>query len=165
VILSQPTVRAILKAGLDPAKLPKIVEMIEHDCRGAKADAPPTLDLFGELQVVTATASAFERFWAVWPNKVGIGAAEKAFAKAVKSIPSTDPVQVMVDAVAQQRTWPKWRDGVMPNPATWLNERRWLDEPPEFTRVERTGHNGDGRQGRVERMLRGAVAATDGPRR
>jgi len=44
----------------------------------------------------------------------------------------------ILQAVARQRTWPKWlKDGgqYIPNPATWLNGEQWLNEPPPVTAV------------------------------
>ena len=70
--------------------------------------------------------SAFERFWSVYPKKVGKAAALKAFAK-VKV-----PTDRLVDALEKQTKSDQWRRDngrFIPNPATWLNQGRWDDEP------------------------------------
>lgn len=70
-------------------------------------------------------SSAFERFWAVYPKKVGKKDAKKAFGK-VK-----EDVQILIDAVERQKLSSQWcKDGgqYIPNPATWLNQERWADE-------------------------------------
>lgn len=69
--------------------------------------------------------TAFDRFWAVYPNKTGKGAARKAFAK-IKGV----PVEKMIDAVEKQKQSRKWTEEngkYIPNPATWLNQERWED--------------------------------------
>ena len=67
---------------------------------------------------------AFEKFWTVYPKKVGKEAARKAFAK-VKA-----PVDTLISAVEAQKTsaqWTKDNGQYIPNPATWLNQGRWED--------------------------------------
>lgn len=83
----------------------------------------------------------FEAFWASYPSKVGKGAAEKAFAKVN---PPQDLLRRMLDALELQKSSPRWtRDGgqYIPNPATWLNQSRWLDEeaPEPGSRLELAG--------------------------
>lgn len=74
----------------------------------------------------------FESFWKAYPKKVGKGAAEKAWQK-IK--PSERLLNEMVEAIQKQRTSKEWikEDGqFIPNPATWLNQKRWedcLDKP------------------------------------
>ena len=73
----------------------------------------------------------FDRFWKVYPKKVGKGAAEKSFAKYKPDDQLTD---TMIRAVEAARRSPQWqREGgqYIPNPATWLNQRRWEDEMPQ----------------------------------
>jgi len=75
----------------------------------------------------------FERFWSVYPKKVGKEAARKAFSK-VKA-----PVDTLIGTVlAQKRStqWTKDNGRFIPNPATWLNQGRWedvLETPVEET--------------------------------
>lgn len=70
----------------------------------------------------------FEKFWSVYPKKIGKGAALKAFKK-IK--PSAELLQTMVNAVEAQKQsqqWTKDNGQFIPNPATWLNQERWNDE-------------------------------------
>ena len=69
---------------------------------------------------------AFELWYGGYPHKVGRGAAEKAFEKAFKS----DEVAFETLVAARDR-YVRGKPSVQAwcNPATWLNERRWLDEP------------------------------------
>ena len=70
--------------------------------------------------------SNFEIFWKHYPKKVGKGAAEKSWSKInLAEFPK------IIAAIATQKKSDQWmRDGgqFIPNPATWLNEKRWLDE-------------------------------------
>ena len=69
---------------------------------------------------------AFERFWAVYPKKVGKQAAFNAFQR-IKGV----SVETMVKAVEYQRSTEQWQKDngrFIPNPATWLNQGRWEDE-------------------------------------
>lgn len=69
----------------------------------------------------------FETFWAAYPSKVGKTAGKKAFAKCK---PNDELLQTMLAAIATQKKSQKWtKDGgqYIPNPATWLNEGRWMD--------------------------------------
>lgn len=80
---------------------------------------------------------AFERFWAVYPRKVGKQSAKRAFEK-VKV-----PLETLVTAVERQKCSAQWtRDNgqYIPHPTTWLNQGRWDDELPE----DEGGHHRSG---------------------
>lgn len=67
----------------------------------------------------------FQKFWSAYPKKVGKQAAAKAFKKV------DVPLDVLMTALDQQKQMAQWKkDGgqYIPNPATWLNQRRWEDE-------------------------------------
>lgn len=71
----------------------------------------------------------FEIFWKSYPRKVGKGAAQKCFERLK---PDDMLFARMLKAVDTARASPQWtKDGgqFIPNPATWLNQRRWEDEP------------------------------------
>jgi hypothetical protein len=74
----------------------------------------------------------FDRFWRSYPKRIGKGAAEKAFKK-IK--PSESLLQTMILAIenfTESEQWKKDGGQYIPNPATWLNQKRWEDEvPPE----------------------------------
>lgn len=72
-----------------------------------------------------SNTSAFALFWEAYPKKVGKKDAKKAFGKV------TVDVQVLIAAVQRQKLSSQWcKDGgqYIPNPSTWLNQERWLDE-------------------------------------
>lgn len=85
----------------------------------------------------TAADRRFERFWAVYPRKVGKGAAKRSF---LKYKPDDALTEKMISAVEAQKQTEQWkRDGgqYIPHPATWLNQMRWEDElMPEAPRQD-----------------------------
>lgn len=71
-------------------------------------------------------AKGFAEFWAAYPKKVGKGDAERKW-KTQKP-----PLADVLTAVKRQSGSEQWRkEGgqFIPNPATWLHQRRWEDEP------------------------------------
>lgn len=87
-----------------------------------------------------AKPNGFAQFWEAYPSKVGKPVAEKAYAKALKRIPGPDPPAVLLAAIGRARTSRKWLDGIIPNPSTWLNQDRWLDEPAEVISLHGQPH-------------------------
>lgn len=74
--------------------------------------------------------AAFERFWNAYPRKTGKGKALDAWKKLKKG---AGLLPAMLKALEWQRESDQWqRDGgqYIPYPATWLNQRRWEDDPP-----------------------------------
>lgn len=76
----------------------------------------------------------FAAFWTAYPRKTAKPNAEKAFARID---PDDATFAAMLAALDRQRRSPDWcKDGgqFIPHPATWLNQRRWEDQPPETNR-------------------------------
>ena len=72
---------------------------------------------------------AFERFWTAYPRKVGKGRAEKLF---VRLKPDHRLLDTMLTAIKQAKgseQWQRDQGRYIPNPSTWLGQRRWEDEP------------------------------------
>lgn len=68
----------------------------------------------------------FEEFWAAYPLHEGRAPAIKSW---LKLKPDDDLIDQMLAAIDQAREHSrKWRDGYIPLPSTWLNQRRWEDE-------------------------------------
>jgi hypothetical protein len=83
-----------------------------------------------------ARSEAFDRFWSVWPNKVGKPVAERAFAKVANEV---DAIISGVERYVRDR--PPDRDWL--NPSTFLNQRRWEDQPaPVFSEHDRQTNSG-----------------------
>ena len=78
-------------------------------------------------QPSSASPTSFDEFWKAYPSKVGKKAAEKAWLKA-KDKPD---LAAILAAIEKQKSSERWQNGYIPNPATWLNQGRWLDEVRE----------------------------------
>lgn len=90
---------------------------------------------FGSLTATTETTTidpptpqgGFDVFWKSYPRKVGKPVAFKAWNK------QKPDLALVLTALAWQRTSEQWaRDNgqFIPHPSTYLNQRRWEDEPP-----------------------------------
>lgn len=67
----------------------------------------------------------FDQWWVAYPRKVSKGRAEKAYAKALTSVtPETLLSAAQVFAGSRKNDDVKF----LPYPATWLNDKGWLDE-------------------------------------
>lgn len=73
----------------------------------------------------------FAEFWAQYPKKVGKGAAEKAFERIKPDKQTFDRMMDAISAQKRSRQWTENNGQYIPNPATWLNQRRWEDELPQ----------------------------------
>ncbi len=72
---------------------------------------------------------AFDTFWKMYPKKVGKGAAEKAFKKYKPDDALLNTMLKAIEIQLQSEQWKKDCGQYIPNPATWLNQKRWEDEP------------------------------------
>lgn len=70
----------------------------------------------------------FEKFWKAYPKKVGKGGAYRAY-KNIKAVKTLLPD--MLDSLEKHKNSEQWKRNngqFIPNPQTWLNQRRWEDE-------------------------------------
>jgi uncharacterized protein YdaU (DUF1376 family) len=79
---------------------------------------------------------AFAEFWVAYPHKVGKHAAETAFAK-VRQRGSVSFADLMAGLDRYVKSKPL--DRAWCNPATWLNQGRWTDEPCADQSSDRRG--------------------------
>lgn len=70
----------------------------------------------------------FETFWSLYPKKVAKVAAKKAWAKVKPSPELYTLIMDKLDSFTRSEDWIKEGGRYVPNPATWLNGKRWLDE-------------------------------------
>lgn len=73
----------------------------------------------------------FERFWKAYPLHKSKETARKAWNKLN---PDTELKEVLMTAIERQKEWQQWKkDGgqYIPRPSTWLNQKRWEDEPSQ----------------------------------
>jgi hypothetical protein len=76
----------------------------------------------------------FDFFWSIYPRRTGKQAAKASFEKAVKAV-GLDKVMDGVRALANDPNLPA--EQFIPNPATWLNQGRWDDDPYPAKHVDR----------------------------
>jgi hypothetical protein len=72
--------------------------------------------------------ATFAEFWQLYPQKVGKKKAAEAWAKIH---PDDQLHHLILAAIEQAKATPKWRKQngeFIPDPATWLNGRRWEDQ-------------------------------------
>lgn len=75
------------------------------------------------------TENMFEQFYQSYPRHQGKAAAMNAWKKLN---PDSQLQSEIMTAVEKQKGWPDWTKNngqFIPYPATWLNQRRWEDEP------------------------------------
>lgn len=88
----------------------------------------PTLNLVSNKlgkEPLYSVQIAFDKFWKIYPRKIGKGKAKDAFNKAVlKTTLSTIMDAVSEYAQSVHRKDPKF----IPHAATWLNQERWDDD-------------------------------------
>lgn len=98
---------------------------------GGDVEEPQIKTVRGEEPPVEHSNPFEERFilfWQAYPKKVGKGEAEKRF---MKIKPSQALLEIMITAVQaakQSSQWKKENGQYIPNPATWLGQKRWEDE-------------------------------------
>ena len=88
-----------------------------------KKDKPPIPPLGG-------SNGDFESFWKAYPKKTSKGHARKTWDKLLKSktMPAIGTILEAIAKQAESEAWTKDGGQYIPNPATWLNGERWLDE-------------------------------------
>ena len=80
-------------------------------------------------KTVCAYSDDFLEFWKKYPKKVGKGDAFKKWKKA--KLTNTDKNDI-TNALNWQKKSDRWRDSngrFIPNPSTYISQRRWEDEP------------------------------------
>jgi len=80
-----------------------------------------------EPEVLTENEVRFNEFWTAYPRKVKKQDAQKAFNKVCTS---EETFRLIMDGLRRQL--PTWKDPqYIPHPTTWLNGKRWEDEPQQ----------------------------------
>lgn len=70
----------------------------------------------------------FDVFWDEYPRKTAKAVAKKSW---MKLKPDPDLLRRMIATLTWQKQSKQWaEDGIIPHASTWLNQRRWEDEPP-----------------------------------
>ena len=70
----------------------------------------------------------FAEFWSAYPKKVGKPAAEKSFNRLNVTDELLAQMLFVIQTSKHSDGWQKQGGQFIPNPATWLNQRRWEDQ-------------------------------------
>lgn len=84
----------------------------------------------GKSFIGISDKETFDRFWSAYPRKVGKPAAEKAWAKAVRSTPVETIMAGLSKYIAERQRDSRSKEDMLKftaHPATWLNQERWND--------------------------------------
>lgn len=110
---------------------------IEINCKQMQADASkcPRNPIQSESNPIQFKSKsnpiAFDRFWTVYPKKTAKAVAKKAFDKIAPDDALLDTMIKSVESFKKTQQWLKDDGQYIPNPTTWLNQRRWEDELPQ----------------------------------
>lgn len=84
-----------------------------------------------EIEIVDCDEKTFEKFWEIYPKKVGKKEARKSFAKILKSKNKHRTLGEIMKDLEKRKGYDEWKKNngqFIPNPSTYLNQERWLDE-------------------------------------
>ena len=70
----------------------------------------------------------FSEFWKAYPKKVGKGYAYECFKKIRVSRKLLDTMLEAIDKQKKSDMWKRDKGQYIPNPSTWLNQKRWEDD-------------------------------------
>ena len=100
-------------------------------------------------------ADRFNEFWEEYPRKVGNGKARDSWNKIKPSAALHQKILTAIAAAKESRQWQKDNGEYIPNPATWLNQGRWDDEPEQKPQTMEKKFGGPNQEElkRMERLL------------
>ena len=108
---------------------PRHQETLHHDIKKLDTTKKETKkETKNVLPPIPPEANLFDRFWDAYPKKVAKPVAEKAFQKLNPSEKLWKRIISDVEARKTSRDWTKDGGQYIPNPSTYLNQRRWEDE-------------------------------------
>ena len=115
---------------------PKLLSMQDNYCKNLQATRNKVTPQEVEKEVEKENTPlppkgdrysvGFEAFWKMYPRKTGKGSAWRAWEKLK---PDLCVVEAALAWQIRSDQWTKDGGQFIPHPATWLNQRRWEDEP------------------------------------
>ena len=108
----------------------------KHNSNHSKQPSAQSAQAEAEAEAYKHPSSApdgFDLFWQAYPKKVSKPAAQRAF-KAAKINGHLSEVIGDIEAKKASADWQKENGQFIPNPATYLNQRRWEDEMSSTTK-------------------------------
>lgn len=82
----------------------------------------------------------FERWYEHWPRKENRAKAEESWAAIDPDDALVDKMIATTQVYARSEKWCEDGGKFIPHPATWLNNARWNDEPPQVTPLPNGRH-------------------------
>jgi len=76
----------------------------------------------------------FSEFWQAYPKKTGKGYAYQCWQKIKPSKSLTETILSSLESHKKSKQWLKNGGEFIPNPSTWINQRRWEDDPEPKTK-------------------------------
>ncbi len=107
----------------------------------------------------TLQESRFAEFWAAYPKKTGKGAVEKIWKRLHPDTALFAKMLETLEAFKQSDQWQRENGQFIPNPATWLNQKRWEDEVPK----QKGGNSHANSQGTAQSVPQGDTGKTENP--
>lgn len=124
------------KANGFEGKKPNIV-IVEAEADTDTKEDPPIAPQGGNVH-----EERFDQFWSAYPKKTGKGAAKKAWTKIKPSAALLQKIMTALEWQTKSEQWTRERGQFIPNPATYLNQERWEDEPPTIPRASPLSEKG-----------------------
>ena len=85
------------------------------------------LEVKPRIEPVTAEPVGFASFWSAYPKKTAKPNALKAYRSSKMKTGEIDSILTDIETRKQSDDWTKENGKYIPNPATYLNQRRWED--------------------------------------
>lgn len=107
--------------------------------REMSGSKPDTIGTREEKNITTTpiVPADFERFWRLYPKRVGKADAMRAWLKVKPDALLTARIFAAVEQQRRSDQWTKDDGKFIPHPSTWLNQHRWDDEPVDIVRPSR----------------------------
>jgi uncharacterized protein YdaU (DUF1376 family) len=94
------------------------------------------------LKSSSLVLSSFEDFWKTYPKKIAKARAIKAWSKIKEPVKTLELIKIALSWQIKTDQWVKNHGQFIPLPATYLNDNRWIDEPPrEFKSTSAPSHD------------------------
>jgi hypothetical protein len=114
-----------------PNVTPREEKSREENTRGINPPRTPSRRGGGAKKNATGGNADFEVFWAAYPRHTAKAAARKAWDNLAPDDALRLEILRAVESQCRSEQWTREGGRFIPHPATWLNHRRWEDEPPE----------------------------------
>jgi uncharacterized protein YdaU (DUF1376 family) len=102
------------------------------------SDLQSNIVISNEITQIDSYRSIMADFEELWKAHPGKGSKKKARdvyhrRRMAKSIP---PLKFLLEKIEIQKSWRRWKEGIIPHLTTWINQDRWDEEPPEHEPLE-----------------------------